>query len=167
MSNRGCLHCLIPRYVSVVFPYHVTWSHATLCASVSVSFPDHVPQLHSHSMQLSLIPRPNTTMRLSHMMREQILITSWRNRVPSSMQSMAGVATLVPIMINGVWNAETNYSEIRAFTGQHSLLAWQYVSHMVFWYNIDDNSIFVMSLKGQKPPGFMIPLGCYGCYGYW
>ena len=78
-----------------------------------------------------------------------------------------GVATLVPVMINGVWNAETNYSEIRAFTGQHSLLTWQYVSHMVFWYNIDDNSIFVMSLKGQKPPGFMMPLGCYGCYGYW
>ena len=50
------------------------------------------------------------------------------------MQSMAdeGVVTLVPVMINGVWNAETNYSEIRAFTGQHSLLAWQYVSHMVF-----------------------------------
>ena len=42
-----------------------------------------------------------------------------------------GVATLVPVMINGVWNAETNYSEIRAFTGQHSLLAWQFLT----WYS--------------------------------
>ena len=32
-----------------------------------------------------------------------------------------GVATLVPVMTNGVWNVGTNYSEIRAFTGQHFL----------------------------------------------
>ena len=93
VKNRGCLHCLILRCVSVVFPYHMTWSHATLCASVS--FPDHVPRLipyhatqshsqtmcptSSHTMQLSLIPRPETTMRLSHMMRE---VTVNRVRVP-------------------------------------------------------------------------------------
>ena len=39
-----------------------------------------------------------------------------------------GVATLVPVMTNGVWNVGTNYSEIRAFTGQHFLLAWQFLT---------------------------------------
>ena len=40
------------------------------------------------------------------------------------------------------------------------------VSHMIFLHSIDDDSIFAVPLKGQKPPRFMTPLGCYGCYGY-
>ena len=58
-----------------------------------------------------------------------------------------GVATLVPVMINGVWNVGTNYSEIRAFTGQRSLLAWQFLT---YFYAVLMTTAFLPCLSKVK-----------------